>query len=265
MRKPDFLIIGVQKGATTWLHQMLRQHPGIFLPEAKDGGFFCWQGNDNAAALSRYCENFRAACADQLIGESTAAYFWTRTGSAYDNKPAGYHRDIAGHVRHALGGDTRLLLTLRHPVKRAISAFLHYQAMGELSQDCRLSDVLDFGGIVDIGFYAQHLRSWLQHFSTEQLCVLIKETDVAQQPEQGLARVLAHLGLASDWQPEAIQQAVFTGRTRQWLRDGVWVERDGQPQQLASAADIHELRTLYRDDIAELEEMLKRPLGELWQ
>ncbi|MGB5712410.1 MAG: hypothetical protein WBM44_16050, partial [Waterburya sp.] len=29
---PNFLIIGVQKGGTTWIHENLKRHPQIFLP-----------------------------------------------------------------------------------------------------------------------------------------------------------------------------------------------------------------------------------------
>ena len=38
---PDFLVIGAQKAGTSWLHHHLRLHPGVFLPEAKDQGYFC--------------------------------------------------------------------------------------------------------------------------------------------------------------------------------------------------------------------------------
>ncbi len=38
--KPDFLIIGTQKCATTWLWDKLRQHPGTDLPLKKEPHFF---------------------------------------------------------------------------------------------------------------------------------------------------------------------------------------------------------------------------------
>ncbi|MFW6275337.1 MAG: hypothetical protein ACOC2M_01735 [bacterium] len=37
---PTFLGIGVQKSATTWLAHMLREHPDIFIPPAKEIHFF---------------------------------------------------------------------------------------------------------------------------------------------------------------------------------------------------------------------------------
>ena len=37
---PDFLGIGAQKAGTSWLHQMLRQHPQVWLPHAKEIHYF---------------------------------------------------------------------------------------------------------------------------------------------------------------------------------------------------------------------------------
>ncbi|SMG08623.1 sulfotransferase family protein [Paracoccus sp. J56] len=39
-RKPDFLCIGAQKAGTTWLSQMLSQHPGVWTPPFKEAQFF---------------------------------------------------------------------------------------------------------------------------------------------------------------------------------------------------------------------------------
>ena len=40
MRLPDFFIVGHSKSGTTALYEMLRQHPQIYLPAAKEPWFF---------------------------------------------------------------------------------------------------------------------------------------------------------------------------------------------------------------------------------
>src|SRR3984957_2732032 len=40
LRFPDFLCIGAQKAGTTWLHKMLGQHPGAWLPPIKEIHYF---------------------------------------------------------------------------------------------------------------------------------------------------------------------------------------------------------------------------------
>ena len=39
-RKPDLLGIGAQKAGTTWLSQMLSQHPDVWAPPFKEAQFF---------------------------------------------------------------------------------------------------------------------------------------------------------------------------------------------------------------------------------
>mgnify|MGYP003645700298 FL=1 len=37
---PDFVCIGAQKAATTWLYNVLRRVPGVFLPAIKELHYF---------------------------------------------------------------------------------------------------------------------------------------------------------------------------------------------------------------------------------
>ena len=41
MKTPNFICLGAQKAGTTTLHDILRQHPQIFLPYNKEAPFFC--------------------------------------------------------------------------------------------------------------------------------------------------------------------------------------------------------------------------------
>jgi hypothetical protein len=37
---PTFLVVGAAKTGTSWLHQCMREHPNIFVPEQKEIDFF---------------------------------------------------------------------------------------------------------------------------------------------------------------------------------------------------------------------------------
>ncbi len=37
---PDFLVVGAQRAGTTWLHRVLRRHPGLWLPPVKELHYF---------------------------------------------------------------------------------------------------------------------------------------------------------------------------------------------------------------------------------
>ena len=71
-RKPDFLIIGVQKSATTWLQERLRQHPDVYMPRNE---LHYFDKNDNFKKGERwYLNNFKSAAKHQIIGEKTPDY-----------------------------------------------------------------------------------------------------------------------------------------------------------------------------------------------
>ena len=55
---PDFLGIGAQKAGTTWLHENLRRHPELFLPEEKELHYFDRQW---VRPLRHYSAAFREA------------------------------------------------------------------------------------------------------------------------------------------------------------------------------------------------------------
>ena len=42
---PTFIVLGVEKAGTTALHQMLREHPQVFVAP-KEPEFFSFEGND---------------------------------------------------------------------------------------------------------------------------------------------------------------------------------------------------------------------------
>ena len=76
VRVPDFFIIGQAKSGTTALYEMLRRHPQIHMPEAKEPWFFAtdmrprFQHPMAGAApetLQEYLELFTEAGPDQII------------------------------------------------------------------------------------------------------------------------------------------------------------------------------------------------------
>lgn len=268
---PEFLVIGAQKAGTSWLHHNLREHPGFFLPEAKDQAYFCWCDGPEAISLEQYRHEFEACAPGQLIGEATAAYFWTDTGSQWSTKPEGYCEDVPKRVLDTLGVDTRLVLSLRDPVQRAISAYLHHIAFGDLDPCTSLLDAGDFIGLLDIGFYAAHLRNWLRYFPRRQFLVLDFEQDIVRSPDATLKRVFDFLGVDSRLEVTGVQQAVFEGSERLWLEGELWVPLEQYPQASPSeqkqidgrtwcrrvdTVTIEKLRVIYAQDQGLLKDLV---------
>ena len=201
----DFLVLGAQKCGTTWIHHVLSQHPGVFIPPAKELHFF-----NKSSALSRgcgwYADQFAAAGAGQLRGECTPNYLWNYLDPR-DRPVPGEHHDLAPKLAE-LRPQLRLVATLRNPVDRAISAFHHHINQGRIAPDARILDHLWTLGIASMGMYARHLRHWIDAFGREPLMVLIYEQDVAPDTVKPATaqRLFAHLGLAPFEVPSLYEQ-----------------------------------------------------------
>jgi hypothetical protein len=128
----DFLGIGAQKAATTSLHEYLRTHPELFLPEVKEQPFFTddaayEQGWESFASVA-----FHGAPPGRRYGKITPHYMsgpvaWSEATAA-QGEPASAvtARRIAERFP-----DVRLIAMLRDPVERAISSYWQTTLLGD--------------------------------------------------------------------------------------------------------------------------------------
>jgi hypothetical protein len=90
-RIPDFFIVGHAKSGTTALYEMLRRHPQIHMPDAKEPWFFAsdmrprFQPRTSGLlpeTLEDYSALFAAASPGQRVGEASSSYLWSRTAAS---------------------------------------------------------------------------------------------------------------------------------------------------------------------------------------
>lgn len=270
LRKPDFLIAGAQKSGTSWLFRRLQAHPEIFLPKHKDQEFFSYRDALNPTGFSRYFERFSSASPGQTVGDVNGSYFWTKTGSRWSSFPKGFNTDIPGSVRAALGPDLKLIFCLRNPVERALSAYAHYVAHGEISPLQTFADSLSYVGVFDMGLYATHLGHWLEHYPLEQCLILTLEGDIAANPQDTISKVEKFMGL--DSHPVPFAGIVFPGTPRRVDENG-WVHFQAPkhrperlvPKKAVSAHMIDYIKNLYHPEVQRLEALSGIELTDLWQ
>ncbi|MEL6552370.1 MAG: sulfotransferase [Cyanobacteria bacterium J06621_11] len=211
MTLPNFIIVGAQKAGTTWLAHMLRQHPGIFMPP-QEVHFFNFKKNFNQG-LGWYEQHFKGAKPSQIVGEKTPNYLWI--SSKDEHRQAGRKRhcaDIHRNIAQTLP-QVKLLVVVRNPVKRAISAINHYQRHGEMSPLWSIDDVL-FGtkrhiaeryGVFDMGRYHHQLQAYYQCFDPNQIKVIVFEEEITREPERCLKNVCHFLGVDESFQFNRVQ------------------------------------------------------------
>ncbi|REE24448.1 sulfotransferase domain-containing protein [Winogradskyella pacifica] len=112
--KPKFMILGVQKGGTTSLHEYLVQHPSILGPTKKELHFF---DSFQPLNIDDYHKNFPfKLVTNKMTFESTPRYI--------------YYPDVARKI-YDYNPNMKFIVVLRDPVKRAYSAWNMYKQMGE--------------------------------------------------------------------------------------------------------------------------------------
>jgi len=224
VRKPDFLLIGAQKSGTSWLWDKLDQHPGTDLPEVKEIHYF--GGVENyLAGPEQYYSHFTDVDRVRVTGEASTSYlydripYWQNSSNEieyHDSLP-----DIPNLVYQELP-DIKIIIVLRDPVDRAISAYRHWLKQGHFSPLAGLENAATRNPktrIIEYGHYAQYLSAWTKVFSENQILTLVFERDVVKNPAKGLKRVYQFLNLDEDFSPPAPQQSFH--RTWSWTRSAV--------------------------------------------
>jgi Sulfotransferase family len=213
MTEPTFLIIGAQKAATTWLANALEAHPEVFTSARKELHYFD-NKERHANGPAWYRSHFAGATEQhRAVGEATPNYLWVT--SAVPPEVAAHGFDAAKFGAAAYPGvnsdtptlirdelpDVKLIVILRNPVERSVSAFNHHIRKRRIAPWSRILDVGDRNGILGMSFYDAHIERWFEVFDPERFLVLGFEDEVIAQPEQAVAKALRHIGVDDRFVP----------------------------------------------------------------
>ena len=218
---PDFVIIGVHKGGTTSLYDYLAAHPQVVPAFEKEVHYFD----------SRY-DGDEASYRMSFPNTARMAAVARRHGQAITGEASPYyisHPHIPARVK-AMVPDARLVLVLRDPVDRAISAFHHNRRRTSNEPLETLDDAIDreLNELADEqqkliederhddfeyawhcyltrGIYVDQLRWWHEQFPREQLMVVQSER-LGERPAEVFDEVRRFLGL-SQWAPAEFRRS----------------------------------------------------------
>jgi hypothetical protein len=212
-RRLDFLGIGAPKAGTTSLHEYLRTHPDLYLPEAKEQPFFT---NDDAyhegweafAAVA-----FHGAPPGRVYGKITPHYMagpvaWTEAAE----EPASL---VIARRIHRTFPDVKLVAMLRDPLDRAVSSYWQTTVLGddERSLDAALTEELEPDALaaarvrpadghqhIVAGEYGRILADYLCFYRRDQL--FVGSTAVlAREPMRLLGDLYRFLGVGTSHVP----------------------------------------------------------------
>lgn len=176
--------VGPQRTGTTWLWECLRRHPELCFPRGvKETQFFDARYGEG---WSWYQSHFAHRRAGQRAAEVAATYF---------DVPEVPSR-VATHAP-----ECRIVVTLRDPVARTYSLFLHHLKKGRLDGDFARA-LADHPRLVDGSRYSIHLERWHGVFGPSQVRVVLLD-DIASDPAGVLADVQRFAGVRAVPPPPA--------------------------------------------------------------
>ena len=237
---PNFLHVGPSKSGSTWLHEVLIEHPQVYLSQAKDLYFF-----------NRYYDRgpgwYRAQFGDatrdrKIIGEICPDYL------SYPQAPERIHA--------CLGPDIKLMVTLREPVSRAFSGYLYLRKHGLAAPTFRETTTIA-PELVDEGRYATHLRGYLQYFKQERLHVALFD-DLQDDPQGFLDATTDWLGITRQELTAGQLRAQLPASKARWLPLAVLAKRGANWVRRHDGANL--VGSLKRSAV--LQRLLYQPLGD---
>lgn len=168
--KPNFIIVGAQKGGTSSAKYHFNGHPEIFMPK-QEVHFFDTGYNKGTEWYESLFEDNKA------IGEKTPSYMYLEKAidRIYD-----YDKNI------------KLVCFLRDPVKRAISHWNHYKQEGATTLN--FEEFIEKTSCLRRGYYIDQINYILKKFKRENLYIAISE-HVHEDPKTEYNKIFRFLGV----------------------------------------------------------------------
>lgn len=202
--KVTFLGIGAQKCASSWLYDILADHPEVVVSPTKELDFFSYHYENG---LHWYGHQFEHRPGARAAGEISPSYL---------HEPA-----VPVRVQRHLP-DARIFVSLRDPVERALSQHRHLARLGllprdDLSFEAALATNPTY---IEQGLYHHHLSRWLAHFERRQLHVVLME-DIRADRRAVARSLFEFLGVNASHVPAALS----ANSNASYLPRSWWLER----------------------------------------
>jgi hypothetical protein len=224
---PQFLCIGAQKAATTWLYHNLQRHPDIWLPPYKEIHYFdlpegtttyrLWprigppsfrRGIGSSLTTAMKSGDFATAgwFARYLLGRRNSRWYRKLFAPGGDRLcgdiTPGYSMLSASSVEkvHRLLPDAKIIFIMRNPIERAWSqinmkSWNIYNRAGTDLPEKVLNRMLRADFVSVRSNYARTLDNWGACYGSQQFFIEFYET-VCEDPADLMHRVLGFIGAA---------------------------------------------------------------------
>lgn len=220
VNKPNFIVIGAMKSATTSLYSYLKQHPDIFMTKVKEPMFFNNYKNEKIYKtfgsklrkyhnIEEYYSLFDDVDGQVSIGEASPSYIYSVNAARLikDNLP-----------------NVKIIAILRQPTDRAYSNFIHARRSGKEpiddfqkaieAEEIRIkNNYSPLFHYINKGYYSTQLSRYYNYFPKENIKVFLFE-DIINDTHETLNNIFNFLGVDSSFQIDVSKKYNISGQPR---------------------------------------------------
>ena len=204
MTKPDFIIIGAMKSATSTLHSQLARQKNIFMTTPKEPNYF--SDDDQYKKGEQWYESlFEGAKQGDLCGESSTHY----------TKVPDYQETVFRMATSLTS--PKLIYVMRHPIERLISHYIHQWSKNIIHSDINTA-INQHPELVNYSKYAMQLKPYIDTFGIDNILPVFTEK-LKVSPQEQLLMISNFIGYDGQmvWQYDLKKQNVSKERIRPFL------------------------------------------------
>lgn len=183
----DFVIIGVQKSATTWLYDCLKHHPKLDLKKSKDELYYYGGSLHEEKGNDWYWNQFKDD--GGLKGCISVEYI---------------EDELSPEKLFELNPNLKIFISLRDPIQRSISAYYWYfrksliknlsieKAFEKALEDFNASKKTTLSELITRSLYAEKIDKYLNKFGSSQISPILFES-IKKDPQKALSQIFKQL------------------------------------------------------------------------
>jgi hypothetical protein len=161
-----------------------------------------------------YLEHFNGLNPDKIIGEASTTYFYDYLPYWHNSSKELVVDETQPPIPELVTKrfpDIKVIISLRDPVDRAISAYLHWMRKGNhyLFAGLKTTAVRHPKlRILEYGYYAKYLEIWRQYVPADRIFTVIFEEDIVDRADEKLEELFRFLHLDPDIKLEDVHEIV---------------------------------------------------------
>lgn len=230
---PNLLLVGAQKSGTSWTHMALSHSSKIYASNKKELNHFNKTTYNDHEQINRYKSNFIIG-SERYYLESTPHYFRLPNRNGFC---------IASNIKSILSEELKLLVILRNPIERALSATIHNMLAKRIQYTNKINNIYDEHFILEFGYYYSILKYWKSIYG-DKLQYFFYD-DLENDPQKFIESILTYLDIH-----EELPTSIFSVRKNDKFQKIKYKKNYKLPK--CSMNVIKELLDIYYKDIINL-------------